>query len=128
MHITHNKGQISETILTEYFLRRKFYVFKPTAAFGPIDLVVISSETGKIYTLDAKTESFRRLKGRGGKYKGGEYRISRVLSKEQKKMGVRIAYVNMDTRKINIVPPIPELDETKEIVRQKPEARKPKKT
>lgn len=123
MHITHNKGLISETILTEYFLRRKFYVFKPTAAFGPIDLVVISSETGKIYTLDAKTESFRKLKGRSKKY-----RISRVLSKEQKKIGVRIAYVNMDTRKINIVPPIPELDETEEIVRQKPEARKPKKT
>jgi hypothetical protein len=123
MHITHNKGLISETILTEYFLRHKFYVFKPTAAFGPIDLVVISSETGKIYTLDAKTESFRKLKGRSGKY-----RISRVLSKEQKKMGVRIAYVNIDTREINIVPPIPELVETEEIVRRKPEARKPKKT
>jgi len=106
MHITHNKGQISETILTEYFLRHKFYVFKPTAAFGPIDLVVISSETGKMYMLDAKTESFRKLKGRNGKH-----RISRVLSGEQQKMGVRIAYVNMDTREINITPPIPELVE-----------------
>ena len=111
MHITHNKGLISETILTEYFLRHKFYVFKPTAAFGPIDLVVISSETGNMYMLDAKTESFRKLKGRSGKYKGGKYRISRVLSKEQRKMGVRIAYVNMDTREINIIPPIPELTE-----------------
>ena len=121
MHITHNKGLISETILTEYFLRHKFYVFKPTAAFGPIDLVVISSETGNMYMLDAKTESFRKLKGRSGKY-----RISRVLSKEQKKMGVRIAYVNIDTREINIVPPIPELVETEEIV--KPKKRKTKKT
>jgi len=111
MHITHNKGLISETILTEYFLRHKFYVFKPTAAFGPIDLVVISSETGNMYMLDAKTESFRKLKGRSGKYKSGKYRISRVLSEEQQKMGVRIAYVNMDTREINITPPIPELTE-----------------
>ena len=106
MHFTHNKGQISETILTEYFLRHKFYIFKPTAGFGPIDLVVISSKTGKMYMLDAKTESFRKLKGRSGKP-----RISRVLSREQRKMGARIAYVNMDTREINIIPPIPELTE-----------------
>ena len=106
MQIKHLKGQISETILTEYFLRHKFYVFKPIAAFGPIDLVVISSITGKTYAVDAKTESFRKLKGRSGKY-----RISRTLSEEQRKMGVRIAYVNMDTRKINIKPPIPELTE-----------------
>jgi len=26
-------------------------------------------------------------------------------------MGVRIAYVNMDTREVNIIPPIPELAE-----------------
>ena len=123
MNIPHGKGLISETILAEYFLRHRFYVFRPISAFGPVDLVAISSETGNIYTLDAKTESFRKLKGRSKKY-----RISRVLSKEQKKMGVRIAYVNIDTREINIVPPIPELDETEEIVRQKPEARKPKKT
>jgi len=106
MHITHNKGQISETILAEYFLKHRFYVFRPISAFGPVDLVVVSSETGKIYILDAKTESFRKLKGRNGKY-----RISRVLSEKQQKMGVRIAYVNMDTREVNIIPPIPELAE-----------------
>jgi hypothetical protein len=106
MQIKHLKGQISETILTEYFLRHKFYVFRPISAFGPVDLVVVSSITGKTYAIDAKTESFRVIKGRNGKH-----RINRTLSKEQEKMGVRIAYISIDTREVNITPPIPELVE-----------------
>jgi len=109
MYKRHAEGQICETILMEYLLRREFYVFRPQASFGPIDVIAISSRTGKVYLLDAKKERLRyfkvkNAKGRGIKY--GPHRIHRVRSKEQKVFGVRIAYVNMDTRGVHIVPAI----------------------
>jgi len=109
MYKRHAEGQICETILMEYLLRREFYVFRPQASFGPVDVIAISSRTGKVYLLDAKKERLRyfkvkNAKGRGIKY--GPHRIHRVRSKEQKVFGVRIAYVNMDTRGVHIVPAI----------------------
>jgi len=109
MYKRHAEGQICETILMEYLLRREFYVFRPQASFGPVDVIAISSRTGKVYLLDAKKERLRyfkvkNAKGRGIKY--GPHRIHRVRSKEQKVFGVHIAYVNMDTRGVHIVPAI----------------------
>ena len=105
----HVEGQICETILTEYLLHREFYIFRPQASFGPVDVIAISSKTGKVYLLDAKKERLRYFKvknaeGRGIRY--GPHRIHRVRSKTQKVLGVRIAYVNMDTRGVHIVPAI----------------------
>jgi hypothetical protein len=111
----HIDGQICETILMEYLLHREFYVFRPQASFGPVDVIAISGKTGKVYLLDAKKEKLRKLnkilKGdkvgvRGTKKPYGPYRIYRVLSEEQKILGVRMAYVNMDTHEVHIVPAI----------------------
>jgi outer membrane protein W len=110
MYVKHIKGQISETILTEYFLRYRFYVFRPLAGFGPIDIVVISSQTGNTYLLDAKATSKRKLKGRVGLQP-----IYRNLSKEQKLLGVRIAYVDIKTREVEIRPRIQEITDFKKM-------------
>jgi len=105
----HIEGQICETILTEYLLHREFYVFRPQASFGPVDVIAISGKTGKVYLFDAKKDYLRyfkvkNAKGRGIKY--GPHRIHRVRSEEQKVLGVRIAYVNIDTHEVHIVPTI----------------------
>ena len=119
MYKRHLEGHICELILTEYLLHRGFYVFRPQAGFGPVDVIGISGTTGKVYLFDAKKEKLRKinktLRGdkvgvRGSKKAYGPYRIYRALSKEQKILGVQIAYINMDTREVHIKPPIAKED------------------
>jgi len=59
MDIRQQKGRISETILTEYFLRRGYYVYVPLAAHGPVDVIAIHLESGKLILVDAKTNQYR---------------------------------------------------------------------
>jgi len=96
----HTEGQICETILAEYLLRQDMYVFKPEATSCPVDVIAISKE-GKIYLLDAKKDAERIWPGRKSKQ-----RIYRALTPFQKLLGVRMAYVNIDTRRVYIVPPL----------------------
>ena len=115
MYRRHNEGLVCELILTEYLTRKGFYVFRPQAGFGPVDVIGISGITGKVYLFDAKKEKLRKINktllgnkvGKQGSRKAyGPYRIYRVLSEEQKLLGVRMAYVDMDTRNVHIIPPI----------------------
>ena len=119
MYKRHGEGLICELILTEYLLHRGFYVFRPQAGFGPVDVIGISGTTGKVYLFDAKKDKYRKINktlmgdkvGKKGAKKGyGPYRIYRVLSEEQKILGVRMAYVDIDTRKITVIPPISDED------------------
>lgn len=96
------RGVICENILTEHMLNLGFYVLRPMAAHGPIDLCAYD-DLGNYYFLDAKMDSRRRLPGRTKKN-----RIYRALTEAQKILGVRIAYVDIETRKVDIVPPLPE--------------------
>jgi hypothetical protein len=96
-------GQICETILTEHLLREGYYVMRPMAAHGPIDVVAYSEE-GDIYLLDAKKDAKRVNPKRKT-----PTRIYRVVKKgAQEQLGVRIAYVDIDTRDVHIVPPLGE--------------------
>jgi len=106
MDFRNQEGRIAETILTEYFLRRNYYVFAPMAAHGPVDLVVIHRETGEVVLLDAKKEHVRELKDRPN-----PHRIHRLRKPIQKKMGVRLAYVDIDNRTVHIVPAIEDDEE-----------------
>ena len=96
----HTEGQICETILAEYLLRQDMYVFKPEATSCPVDVIAISKE-GKIYLLDAKKDAKRIWAGRTI-----EQRIYRPLTPFQKLLGVRMAYVDINTREVYIVPPL----------------------
>ena len=99
----HTEGQICETILVEYLLRLDLYVFQPVSAHGPVDVIALSAE-GEMYLFDAKKNAERYVPERGT-----NHRIHRVLSPLQKTLGVRMAYVDIATRDVHIVPALPEL-------------------
>jgi hypothetical protein len=101
MDFHQQEGRIAEAILVEYFLRRNCYVFAPPAAQSPIDLVVVNPETGEIILLDAKKDS-KRTKGWQGR--APHHRIHRLRTPTQKRLGVRMAYVNIEDRTVHIVP------------------------
>ena len=101
MDFRQQEGRIAEAILTEYFLRRNYYVFAPLAAHGPMDMVVVNPETGEVILLDAKKDH-KRTKGWQGR--APNHRIHRMRKPVQKKLGVRLAYVNLDDRTVHIVP------------------------
>lgn len=86
MDFRQQEGRIAEAILTEYFLRRNYYVFVPLAAHGPIDLVVINPETGEIVLLDAKKEHVREVKDRPN-----PHRIHRMRKPTQKKIRCEVS-------------------------------------
>ena len=96
----HTEGQICETILAEYLLRQDMYVFKPEATSCPVDVIAISKK-GTIYLFDAKKDAARLGAGRKNKQ-----RIHRALTPFQKLLGVRMAYVDINTRNVHIVPPL----------------------
>jgi hypothetical protein len=101
MHKTHQDGEICETILAEYLIRAGYLVFRPSAVTGPVDIVAVHPDTGNVYLLDSKKDSKRLVPPRKT-----PTRIYRTLTKEQKKLGVRMAYVDMDTRAVVIHPPL----------------------
>ena len=94
------QGQICETILCDYLLRRGFWIFRPPAAQGPVDVIAIN-EKAEMFLFDAKKESKRVNPGRNK-----SDRIYRGRSDLQKLLGCRIAYVDIDTQDVYIVPPI----------------------
>ena len=96
----HTEGQICETILAEYLLRQDMYVFKPEATACPVDVIAIS-KNGTIYLLDAKKDATRLGPGRKNKQ-----RIHRALTPFQRLLGVRMAYVDINTRNVHKVPPL----------------------
>ena len=97
----HTTGDVCEAILTEYLLRRGWFVLRPITAHGPVDVAAITPE-GDMYLFDSKNDRKRMNLGR----KKAD-RIYRIRTNLQKKLGVRIAYVDMEKREIWIVPAIP---------------------
>ena len=94
----HVIGDISELILVENLLRRGWYVYRPLSAWGPVDVIAITS-VGRLYLFDAKTDRFRVNPDRRKRS-----RIYRKRSVLQKLLRVRIAYVNETTRAVWFVP------------------------
>ena len=96
----HHLGQHCEAVLTEYIVRRGFWVFRPLANYGPADLICINSY-GDIVLLDSKSDNFRVNPGCTK-----PARIYRKRSSIQKLLNVRMAYVNAKTRTVYIKPPL----------------------
>ena len=71
-------------------------------AQGPVDVIGISEE-GEIVLLDAKQDAFRVNPGRKN-----PARIHRKRTELQRKIGCRVAYVDIETRHVHIVPPLTE--------------------
>ena len=86
------KGITSELVAAVEYMKRGYYVSFSLDPLCPFDLVVTDND-GDSFLVDVKTESKRKTKS-GSHDKGG--RIYRKLSKEQKKMGVRLKYVTWE--------------------------------
>ena len=86
---TQTIGDINEHKAIIKFLKEGYWVFKNVSVKGPIDMVLIHEETGEVRKIDVKTTSYR-LSWRPGT------RISRQLSKIQKKLGVELLYLDKD--------------------------------
>ena len=96
----HLTGDICESVLAEYLLRKGWWVFIPLTKQGPVDVIAITPEA-EIFLFDSKADRFRVNPGRDKRD-----RIHRKRSVLQKQLNVRIAYVNENTREIHFVPPL----------------------
>jgi len=86
---TQKIGDINELRAAIKFLKEGYYVFKNISLKGPIDMVLVDQKTGEVRKIDVKTTSYR-LSWRPGT------RISRVLSKEQKRLGVEFLFLDKE--------------------------------
>tara|TARA_R100000315_G_scaffold62138_3_gene42439 strand:- start:973 stop:1344 length:372 start_codon:yes stop_codon:yes gene_type:complete len=91
-------GARCEAIATEYFISRGYFVFHPWFGVGPIDLICVKATPPEILLLDIKADNARVQKGRNY-----ATRISRVLTAHQRRLGVRLCYVNPKTREVHLV-------------------------
>ena len=72
------------------------------AGQGPVDCVAYN-EQGQLLLLDSMQDAKRVNPGRMV-----AIRVHRKLSPLQKQLGVRTAYIDLDTRDVHVVPPIDE--------------------
>lgn len=81
------KGVASELIAEYYLTKAGYFVYTKKSVQSPVDLVAINPDTGEVLLVDVKTASIRMTGGQKGTT------IRRVLSEEQKKLGVNFLYV-----------------------------------
>ena len=84
------KGTWAELKAASKYTKLGFYVSKPFDPHCPFDLVVTNRDTGESFLVDVKTTSYRKQDSYTAK-KGD--RINRVPTRQQKKMGIRILYI-----------------------------------
>jgi hypothetical protein len=82
----------------KYLANEGYYVFSPLGSQSPIDVVAVD-KSGRSFFFDAKKDARRVNPGRKNKD-----RIHRPRSDLQKQMGVRMAYVDLETGNVHIVP------------------------
>ena len=86
----HIKGDQAELIAQEFFIKKGYYVFNNISQHGPVDMVILDND-GYTLLIDVKAISLRSKNG---------WKVNRVPSEEQEKLGVHLVYVNLDTREV----------------------------
>ena len=87
------EGKRCELIAIDWLLAQGCYTYTPTMEQGPIDIIALSPKS-EWFSFDVKKAS-RRTEGTI---------ISRLLSSKQKKLGVRLLYVDPDTGECHLYP------------------------
>jgi Holliday junction resolvase-like predicted endonuclease len=87
------EGKRCELIAVDWLLSQGCYTYTQTMEQGPIDIVALSPK-GEWFFFDVKKASRRE---------DGSI-ISRVLETKQKKLGVRLLYVDIDTNECHLYP------------------------
>lgn len=86
-------GKRAELLAAELLMAHGCHVYMPVLEQGPIDLIAIAPE-GEVFYFDVK---------KAGRRKDGSI-ISRRTSDIQKKLGVRLLYVDLDTGQCALYP------------------------
>ena len=86
----HIKGDQAELIAQEFFIKKGYYVFNNISQQGPADIAIMDKD-GNMFLIDVKAVSLRSKNG---------WKVNRVPSEEQEKLGVHLVYVNLDTREV----------------------------
>ena len=84
----HIKGKVAELLATAFYLKQKCHVFNNASAHGPFDLVVVNRD-GETILVDVKSVT-RRTRDNSA--------IHRSPTKIQKRLGVKILYVDVDKK------------------------------
>jgi hypothetical protein len=84
------KGTIGELIVMVQYIKKGFYVARSADPQSPFDLVVVD-KNGKCRLIDVKSISIRKTGAKKGT------KINRQLNARQRKMKVRIEYVDTTT-------------------------------
>ena len=86
----HIKGDQAELIAQEFFIKKGYYVFNNISQHGPADMVVLDND-GYTLLIDVKAVSLREKNG---------WKVNRSATEEQKRLGVHLLFVNLDTREV----------------------------
>ncbi len=86
-------GKRCELIAANWLFAQECYVYAPLLEQGPVDLIAITA-TGHTLLFDVK---------KAGRRKNGSI-ISRLLTPAQRKLGVRLLYVDMETLDVALYP------------------------
>ncbi len=92
MYHHHKAGVRAELIAAEHLVQKGYYVFPVFGARGPIDLIALRVRPFRLYFLDVKA---KRQRAAGW--------VHRSLTSVQKKLGVQLCVVDMDSRKVKII-------------------------
>ena len=92
-HVKHGKGTLSKLQVMSYFVDNGYYIYNEVNNTGPVDFVAINPQLDTVRLIEVKT---------WGKRKDGT-RINRVLSQDQKTMGVELVYYDIENDKVTEV-------------------------
>ncbi len=90
-HTRPTKGAIAEHIAVAWLLANEYHVFKCVSYNSPIDIVAWKNSSSSLL-IDVKTATRNTWKGKISKWHG------KVATPEQVAAGIRILYVNPETK------------------------------
>jgi len=87
--IPHARGVAAELTVAKYLVDRGYHVYLPFSRQGPADILAVDPESEQIILIDAKSAKYIR---------------SRAKTDEQRKLGVHIVTVDLDTGGVKLPP------------------------
>ena len=87
---SHISGDLAETLAAAHYIRLGYFTFTPLSSSSPIDLIIVNADGTRL--IQIKKDSRRVNPGRTN-----PARINRKRTDLQKKLGVEMVYVEIET-------------------------------